>query len=427
MLARFVSATSWSVFGSVLANGISLVTTILVARLLGKESFGHYIALQTTVVTAAAFSWFGVGYTATRYSAELQRRDPARLGRILGLSQLIVGVVGVAATLSVIVASGWIARSAFHAPEIAPALAIAAAAILFSSLDGLQKNILIGLSEMRAFAWSSIAGVALSAPLMVGLSYFHGLWGASFAIAAGALANCLVSWIWARSRLKKIGVRATLRGATQENHTLLNFALPSLLSGVMPAAGQWTVQSIVARAGDAGELALFGVAMQWFHIVNFLPATIARAFMPMLTDVVSDKDHGASRRLLLAGAAASVMAAVPVALAGALLSPRIMGLYGPQFVGGHAALALAMGVAVLHAGQYSVQQLIAARAHMWTGIAMNATMSAIFVIAASVLIPYGAVGAIGALAIAYFVQAVWAMSYAGAFVRSFAQEPNERL
>lgn len=46
----------------------------------------------------AAFSSFGVGYAATRYAAELHRRDPVRLGQTLALSESAILGVGSTAT-----------------------------------------------------------------------------------------------------------------------------------------------------------------------------------------------------------------------------------------------------------------------------------------------------------------------------------------
>ncbi len=416
MLTRFVGAASWSLFGSVVTNGASLVTTVLVARILGKESFGHFVALQTTVLTISMASWFGVGFAANRYAADLARRDPGRLGRILGLSQIVILITGVIAIASLAGAADAIAQHGFRAPEIGAPIAIAAVSILFLSFDGFQKNILIGLSEMRAFAWSSILGAALSIPVTIALTYRYGLTGAAIAVVAGSMANCAISWVWSRSKLGKLGIVLSWRDSGREMGTMLHFALPALLTGLLPAGANWIVQSLLARAGSAGEVAVFGIAMQWFHLVNFLPGAMARALMPIMTESV--RDGHATRRTLLAGVAASTLVAAPIALGGAILSPYIMESYGPQFAGSQAALAIAMGVAVVHAAQLSVQQLIAAREHMWIAIAMTLAMTTVFVGASIILVPYGATGAAAALAAGYLFQAGASLAYGSMFLRN---------
>jgi O-antigen/teichoic acid export membrane protein len=417
LIRRFLSSAYWSVLGSIGSNGVSLVMTMMVARLLAKEAFGEYVALQTTITMMSAFSWYGVGFTATRFAAELHRRDPARLGRILGLSELIVFVVGLVASATLAAASGWLARTAFHAPDLGPRLALVSAATLLSSLDGIQRSVLVGLSEMRAFAFGASVGALAAFPLMVGLTYVYGLDGAAAGIVATALVNCVISRAQLRNSLRHHDIHPRLSGALAEKYTLLHFALPGLLLGLAPSIAQWIVQSMLARASTYGEMAILGVALQWFHVVNFLPATMSRAVMPLLTDVVADKNHGSSSRVLLAGIAASLLTAIPVALLGTLLSPYIMASYGAQFVSGTVVVMIAMGVAVLHAAQYSVQQLIAARAQMWVGIAMNAVQASIFVGAAYFLVAQGARGAMTAFAIAYVAQTTWAGFYAWAFLR----------
>ena len=417
LIRRFLTAVFWSVFGFVVTNGASLVMTIVVARILGKASFGQYIAIQTSLIALAAFS-FGVGYAATRYAAELHRRDPVRLGRILALSEIAIVVVGLTATFVLFFGSDWLSIHALNAPDLGRPLALAALATIFTSLDGFQKNVLIGMEAMRAFAVGSMIGVLASFPIMLVLSHLYGLNGAAAAMVLNAVVNASIGRFQMSRALKKFGVRISLEGSLKERNVLFHFALPGLLASLLPSLSQWTVQSMLANwPGGYDEIAIFGVAMQWFHIVNFLPATTARAHMPMLTDLVTDNDHRNSRRLLLLGIGVGVSTALPVALCGAFLSRYIMAVYGAEFVGGHIPLMITMAVAVLHSAQTPVQNLIAAKSEMWTSVSMTAALMAVYVAVSSVLVVQGAKGISIALAIAYCLQTFWVFGYALASVR----------
>ncbi len=54
--------------------------------MLGKEEFGKLGIVQSTVGMFQVFAGFGLGLTATKYVAEFRDSDPAKTGRIIGLS-----------------------------------------------------------------------------------------------------------------------------------------------------------------------------------------------------------------------------------------------------------------------------------------------------------------------------------------------------
>jgi O-antigen/teichoic acid export membrane protein len=56
--------------------------------MLGKTGYGELGMIQTTVGMFGVFAGFGLGVTATKHVAEFRRSDPARAGRIIGLSSV---------------------------------------------------------------------------------------------------------------------------------------------------------------------------------------------------------------------------------------------------------------------------------------------------------------------------------------------------
>ena len=56
----------WSIFGNGLGNLLLLIAGIIIARFLGKDLYGEYGIVKTTMFYIAAFSTFGLGYTSTK-------------------------------------------------------------------------------------------------------------------------------------------------------------------------------------------------------------------------------------------------------------------------------------------------------------------------------------------------------------------------
>ena len=69
----------WALAGSALGKGLSLLAGIAVARFLGKEVYGEYGTIRTTLFYIAIVSTFGFGYTATKFVADYISEKPEKL------------------------------------------------------------------------------------------------------------------------------------------------------------------------------------------------------------------------------------------------------------------------------------------------------------------------------------------------------------
>src|SRR5512139_2416282 len=68
---RLLAGFSWSLMSTLSLQGSVLLTSVIVARLLGLEDFGIYALLVGTVMTVAGIAQGGTGLIATRFVGEL--------------------------------------------------------------------------------------------------------------------------------------------------------------------------------------------------------------------------------------------------------------------------------------------------------------------------------------------------------------------
>src|SRR5580698_9969778 len=71
---RLARGVFWSLVGAVLARGLGVASSIIVARVLGITAFGEFTIIQSTVGLFGTFAGLGLGITATKYVAELRER-----------------------------------------------------------------------------------------------------------------------------------------------------------------------------------------------------------------------------------------------------------------------------------------------------------------------------------------------------------------
>ena len=106
--ARFARGSAWSLAGQLVAYVLGVVSSALVGRALGVDGYGELGMIQSTVGMFGLFAGMGLGVTNTKHVAELRNNDPARAGRIMGLSLLVSVVSGVAiVALLVLLAPCW--------------------------------------------------------------------------------------------------------------------------------------------------------------------------------------------------------------------------------------------------------------------------------------------------------------------------------
>lgn len=410
---RFLGGVVWSIMGTVVSSGITLVMLMVVARLLSKENYGQFVVIQSTLGMVGVFAGFGIGTTATRYAAELQARDATRLGHILTLAERTVLGCGLIASMGLALVAGWMATHILNAPRLSVPLAIAAVAVFFTALDSYQKSVLIGFESMRAFAIGMVAGVTVGFPIMLLAAKHHGLEGAAVAIVVNALLQASISRYQMARELRRLGVKLNAEGCLSEQPIIWRFALPALLSGALVGPAHWVAQVLLANTPNGyAELAALGISMQWFNVIIFVPGNAGRVVLPILTDHMTKNDHGNSRKILLYAMGANALVAVPLAVIVGILSPYIMGLYGKNFENDYFPLVAAAITAALLAIQTPVGNLMAASSRMWLGASMNAGWAIVYVGLAYLLVNKGATGVMAALGIGYIVHATWTFLFA---------------
>lgn len=405
---RFLGGAAWSVLGAVVSSGVALIMLMLVARLLGKEVYGQFVVIQSTLSMVGVFAGFGIGAAATRYAAELRTRDTVRLGHILTLAERTILGFGFLASIGLVFAAGWMATNILNAPGLSVPLAISACAVLFTAMDSYQKSVLIGFESMRAFAIGTVIGVVAGFPIMLLAANYFGLQGAAVAIVVNALLQASISRYQMARELQKYKVPRSAKGCLSEWPVLWRFAFPALLAGALVGPAHWAAQALLANTHNGYvELAVLGIAMQWFNVIMFVPGTAGRVVLPILTDHVTKNDHRSSREILLYAMSANAIVAVPLAVIVAVFSPNIMSLYGSSFEHDYAPLVLAAMTAALLAIQTPVGNLLAASSRMWLGALMNAGWAFVYVGLAYLLVNKGAIGIMFALGAGYIAHTIW--------------------
>jgi len=400
------------------------VASVVTARILGKAVYGEFGVLSSTVITFQAFASLGLGMTATKYVAELQRKAPERAGRILALSACASAAAGVVATGCLWVFAPWLALRTLNAPQLAGPLRIAGIGLLFTTMSSAEQGALAGFEAFRSLTWLNVWSGLISVPLAVAGVWFWGLEGAVWAMVATAAVQWALTHFAVRKRARQAEIFIRLRGFWEERAVLWRFALPALAQGIMVSPVTWAATAmLVNQPGGYLENGALSAANQWYGAVLFLPGALGGAVLPVLSERLGQGDRDGAGRVLRASVALNAAVVVPIAVAGSLCSPFVMRMYGPSFASAWPTLVIVLATAATVAVLNPIGNVLAASGRLWLGFWMNSGWAAAFLLATAVLVRSGAFGVASARLIAYGVHAVWTIWFAVRFLRHSRATP----
>lgn len=334
----------WGIIAVISAQGVTLLTNLIVARQIGNHAFGEYCAVQNTALTVGNFACAGLGFSATRFVAGWRSQSPEKLLVVIRMLRMASLISGGLFSVAVLILANWLAGTIFHTPSLAVTIRLVAPSIVFLSLSAFQQGVLLGFRAFRHMALSGLAHLITGLCVAVSLVR-HSLIGAVLAFVVSSVS--LFCWqelvVQHYKRREKGG--GTRRERVPWSGILASCAVPSALSGVVSQGAFWIATAIVANGRNGfGQVALFSAAFTLRQGVAFLPSILSRIAGPVLYDFgLSEQEfrRSLSQTVIVSGVAAAAIA-VPLCAA----APWVLSLFGSGFRAGApvAWLLIASGV-----------------------------------------------------------------------------------
>lgn len=423
--ARFVKGAFWSFVGAVIARGLNLISSIIVARLLGTVGYGELGIIQSTVGMFGVFAGLGLGMTATKYVAEFREKDPQKAGRIIALESIMAFISGGIVSIILVILSPWLASRTLSAPHLSGLLQLGSGLLFFGAINGAQTGALAGFEAFKTIATVNFLSGIISFPLMVAGVWFFQLKGAVLALVGSMVVNYFLNRIAIKKECERYNIRPDFQNCIQEIAVLWKFSIPAFLSSAMVGPVTWLCNTmLVNQPNGYAEMGIFNAANQWFTALIFLPGITSRAAIPILSEKIGMQDNISSAKVLLVSVKINTAIIFTIALIGSIISPSIMQLYGEGFRSGWLTLIIVLLTAALLAIQVPVGNIIVASGKMWIGFLMNMGWGVVFIFLTWYLIKFGALGLAAARFGAYIVHAIWTFRYAYFFINRVNSNGN---
>jgi coenzyme F420-reducing hydrogenase beta subunit/O-antigen/teichoic acid export membrane protein len=378
---------------------LTLLASILVARILGKEDYGQLGIIRSTVGMFGVFAGLGLGLTATKHVAEFRQSDPHRAGRIMALSAVVAAGTGLVAALVLLLFAPWLAEHTLAAPSLAGPLRVGALMLLLSAMNGAQTGALAGFEAFKMIAQVNLAVGLLSFPmLLVGASY-GGLTGTVWALVLNLAFAWALNHLALRREATRNHVPFRIAGCTQEWSVLWSYSLPAALSSLLVTPVTWTVGAmLVNRPGGYGEMGVFSAALLFQGVLLFVGSTVDAPMLSLLSHEKATSEHRLARFNILSAWLIGVLLASPL-----MCFPGLASLaFGEEFaVTLSRTLPLVLLFTCVMLYRQGLARVLAANSLMWWSVASNATWGIVLLASAGILTRYGAVGLAAAYTLAY--------------------------
>lgn len=409
---RIASGLFWSIAGGVASKGLLLLSSILVARILGTTGYGELGMIQATVGMVGLFAGFGMGLTATKYVAEYRKDNPAKAGRVIALSSLFSALTGGLLAGGFILFAPWLSVNMLNAPHLADVLQIGGVLVFLSVLNGAQNGALSGFEAFRIIAIVNVIVGLLSFPILVGGVVIGGLRGAVWAHVTILSLTWIMTHLALRNEVRRYSVHFNFHRCTEELPVLWNYSLPIVMSGMISVPALWLSRTMLANQPDGYvQLGLVAVAESWRFIPLFLCAMIAQVNLPLMAELYGQRQIDSLKKVfqgqLLVTSAIAIIGALIVILG----SDIILAAYGPAYTdAGPALITFALSTipmqitAVVGTFNRSIGKV-------WWNVFLNTLWATVLLVAAIFWVTQGARGFANALLLSYSVQFIAAIIY----------------
>lgn len=285
----------WAVCGNGIGNGLLLIAGIVIARLLGKDVYGEYGVVKTTMLYISVFATLGIGFTSTKYIAQYVGNKKQHIKSIINDAMTISFCFSSLIALILVVFAKELALY-LEEPELKVSFQALAAIIIFKALTTTQIGILAGFKDFSTIAKNSMMSGLFMFCICIPLTFYLGLIGSLISLFSSQSFNAIINYIsirkWSKTLIKQEQKSFKLE--------LIKFSLPIALQESSYSLCHWVAIMFLTKLSSAGELGLYTAAAQWNSIILMVPSLLNNVVLSYLSSSTNNtKEHNKTKKRML--------------------------------------------------------------------------------------------------------------------------------
>jgi O-antigen/teichoic acid export membrane protein len=409
-LSKFISSTAWSFISAVAAKVSIVVIGILVARVLGAESFGEYGLIQSAIVMLANVAAQATTTATAKHIGQFKNVATERMAKGIALTLLFSVCFSGAIILISVFFPAFFTNIILGADDSKVLSLIVLSVIALIILSGWTQGCLTGWGEYRTIATINGVVAIIAIPVTYVLTIKLKLNGALLGLACSQFAIVVFSTIACWKILKSNNAVITFKGVMSEKHTVLSVGLPVLLTGLMVAPMNWLANKLLAETVNGfAALGMYAAAMQWNAIFSHVSVVLGSVLVPMLASNLAGKSRKLEALNFLSGWLVVLVVIQPVIMFPELLAK----LYGSSFLGRDFEITLVLVIlgSLLSAFKSGISRKMIVMDLAWYSVMSNVLWGGMFITGALVFREEGAIGIAKAFIGSQFIHFVLGLPY----------------
>ena len=312
-----ISGLKWSTLSLFARRGLSLLTTIVLARLLAPSDFGLVAMAAVVIGFIELFQDLG---TAT---AVIQRKELSH-ALLASMFWLNAGF-GLSAMLTLYLASP-LAGLFYHEPQVVPILQGLSLSFLLSGLSNMQMALLERNLEFNKLARIEMASSLFASLIGMTAAFLgQGVWSIVYQMLAGNVLMTMLLW-------STNSWRPSWRFDWPEIRSVMSFSLNLTGASIFTYFARNADKLLIGRVLGSQDLGYYDLAYRLMQLpLQGISAVIARVMFPLYSRM--QDDAGQFRRTYLKVASAIALISFPVMLGlTALAGPFVLTLFGAAWM-----------------------------------------------------------------------------------------------
>lgn len=370
----------WAVFGNGIGNFLMLLSGIFIARTVGKDLYGEYGMVKTTMYTMATFSTLAFGNTTTKFIADYLQKDLPSVKSIVRSAVWVVLLFSICMCGILFLFSERIAIFV-EEPQLARAFKFLGVIIVFRALNTLGAGILGGFKDFRQVGINNIISGVIMISLSVPLTKAFSLTGAYIALISSQVTLCFLNLFFVFRHQNGIVSYSTVNYAK----VLFVFSLPFAINELVYTITSWGSNMVITKLSSLGELGMYTACSQWNSIIMFMPGLLGNVILSYLSSSASgdcQAHHNLIKKMLFVNFISTLIPLVIVAL----FANYIEAYYGSSFVGMKSVLRLCIVGTLFTCLSRVFDSNLMSSGKRWTAFAICNTFYITSLIASAVLL-----------------------------------------
>lgn len=369
LLQRIMKAIVFGIGGSVGSRALMMLSSVVISRVLGKEYYGQFSMVNSTVTLFVTFSGLGIGATLTRYVA-LYNNQSDKIGNIIGTLSKVVELISIIMSIAFFLLAEHLSFWVSNSNILTNYFKITSFTLFFSALGSIQQSILLGMEKYKKSAKIELIRCGVYLVIAGVLSVWKGIYGAIWALFITHFLRFYLMYIENCKEYREKHIKLTHRFDLEIKKIVTHFTIPSFISSLFVMPVNWINNTILARQVGFSELAVFSVALQWMTIITYIPSQMGQV-RPIYTDLYARKEFKELKKVFKNITLSSIILVMPMVLIAIIFSKFILSMYGDGYETGYNTFIFMMIAASIITIQSQIGSLLQALGKMWTGFALN--------------------------------------------------------